>query len=62
MQIRKILLHNPSEPLFAAHLPLHKGGFGAVQLMKMYIFLQGMAKEPPLRFLFLYALTESSWQ
>ena len=30
MRIRKILLHNPSEPLFAAHLPLHKGGFGAL--------------------------------
>ena len=40
MQIRKILLHNPSEPLFAAHLPLHKGGFGAVRLMKKYIFSQ----------------------
>ena len=28
MQIRKILPNNPSEPLFAAHLPLHRGGYG----------------------------------
>ena len=27
MRIRKTLLYNPSEPLIAAHLPLHKGGF-----------------------------------
>ena len=30
LQIRNILLHNPSGP--AGHLPLHKGGFGASQL------------------------------
>jgi len=29
MQIQNFL-DNPSEPLFAAHLPLHRGGFGAV--------------------------------
>ena len=52
MQIRKILLHNPSEPLFAAHLHLQKEGFGAVQLMKMYAFLQCTGKKeqtPPIR-------------
>ena len=31
MQIPNILPRNPSEPLFAAHLPLHRGGFGRVQ-------------------------------
>ena len=35
MRIRKILLRNPSEPLFAAHLPLHKGGFGALQTYQL---------------------------
>ena len=40
MRIRKIHLHNPSEPLFAAHLPLHKGGFGAVHFMKRYTILK----------------------
>ena len=33
MRIRNILLPNPSEPPPAAHLPLHKGGFGTVQTL-----------------------------
>jgi len=36
--MRKLLLHNPSVSPMGCHLPLHKGGFGAVLLMKTYTF------------------------
>ncbi len=35
MQIRTILYDNPSVSLFGRHLPLHRGGFGAVQSCKL---------------------------
>ena len=38
MRIRKILLHNPSVTASPCHLPLHKGGFGAVLLAKKHTF------------------------
>ena len=34
-------LDNPSEPLFAAHLPLHRGGFGAVHDFDFFDSLKG---------------------
>jgi len=42
MQIQNFL-DNPSEPLFAAHLPLHRGGFGAVH---DFDFFDSLAQPP----------------